>query len=174
MGLPRLQGLCDIQMTPEQKSCLKWLADRQAVVPVRGDGLAEEPVSWAEEHLIERNSVVNEHELWRQALQYAQGQDMDFNDVLVLIKFSLRLFFGERLKKLFSPALATNQGSDIVMRDLVNPDPKRFGSGQILQSSKDGQPNLLQGISRVVLVSSESHQIIEKWTFIKIHERTKR
>jgi conjugative relaxase-like TrwC/TraI family protein len=86
MGLSRLQALWDIQMTPEQKSCLKALANRQAVVPVRGERLAEQAVSWAEEHVFERNSVVNEHELWRQALQYARGQDMDFRDVLSMTR----------------------------------------------------------------------------------------
>ena len=67
MGLPRLQALWDSQMTAEQKSSLKTLANRHAVVPARGEGLAQQAVSWAEEHLFERNSVVNEHELWRQA-----------------------------------------------------------------------------------------------------------
>ncbi len=86
MGLPRLQALWDIQMTPEQKSCLKTLANRQAVVPVRGEELAEQAVLWAEEHLFERNSVVNEHELWRQALQYARGQDVNFKDVLAMTR----------------------------------------------------------------------------------------
>ena len=36
--------------------------------------------------MFERNSVVNEHELWRQALQYARGQDMDFRDVLSMTR----------------------------------------------------------------------------------------
>ena len=62
-------------MTPEQKSCLKTLANRQAALPARGEGLAEQAVSWAEEHCLKGTSVGKEHELWRQALQYARGQD---------------------------------------------------------------------------------------------------
>ena len=33
-------------------------------------------MSWAEEHLFERHSVVREHELWRHALEHARGQNI--------------------------------------------------------------------------------------------------
>jgi hypothetical protein len=39
-----------------------------------GDALAA--VTWAEEHLFDRRSVVLEHELWRHALEHARGQNI--------------------------------------------------------------------------------------------------
>ena len=33
-------------------------------------------LSWAEEHLFDRRSVVNDHELWRHALEFARGSEM--------------------------------------------------------------------------------------------------
>jgi conjugative relaxase-like TrwC/TraI family protein len=38
-------------------------------------------VSWAEEHLFERRSVVHEHEIWRQALVAARGSDFLLDDL---------------------------------------------------------------------------------------------
>jgi hypothetical protein len=40
-----------------------------------------EAVSWAEEHLFERRSVVREHELWRYALETARGGSISVADV---------------------------------------------------------------------------------------------
>ena len=34
-------------------------------------------LTWAEEHLFDRRSVVNEHELWRHALEFARGSEME-------------------------------------------------------------------------------------------------
>ena len=34
-------------------------------------------LSWAEDHLFDRRSVVNEHELWRHALEFARGSKME-------------------------------------------------------------------------------------------------
>jgi len=34
-------------------------------------------LSWAEEHLFDRRSVVNDHELWRHALEFARGSEME-------------------------------------------------------------------------------------------------
>ena len=86
MGLPRLQALWDSQMTSEQKASLRLLANHPPVVTSGADGLAERAVSWAEEHLFERNSVVNEHELWRHALEQVRGQDMSLKDILAVTR----------------------------------------------------------------------------------------
>ncbi|MDB5439710.1 MAG: conjugal transfer protein [Caulobacteraceae bacterium] len=42
---------------------------------------AEEAVSWAEEHLFERRSVVHEHEVWRHALAFGRGSPFTIGDV---------------------------------------------------------------------------------------------
>ena len=38
-------------------------------------------MTWAEEHLFARHSVVREHELWRHALEHARGQDITLADL---------------------------------------------------------------------------------------------
>jgi conjugative relaxase-like TrwC/TraI family protein len=42
---------------------------------------AAEAVTWAEEHLFERRSVVREHELWRHALSSARGHGLSIEEV---------------------------------------------------------------------------------------------
>ncbi len=42
---------------------------------------AVQAVSWAEQHLFERRSVVHEHELWRHALEHLRGQDVSLAEI---------------------------------------------------------------------------------------------
>jgi conjugative relaxase-like TrwC/TraI family protein len=42
---------------------------------------AGEAVTWAEQHLFERRSVVHEHELWRHALEAARGSSTSLNEI---------------------------------------------------------------------------------------------
>ena len=42
---------------------------------------AEQAVSWAEQHLFERRSVVHEHELWRHALEHTRGQFLSLPEI---------------------------------------------------------------------------------------------
>lgn len=42
---------------------------------------AVQAVSWAEQHLFERRSVVHEHEVWRHALERLRGQDVSLAEV---------------------------------------------------------------------------------------------
>ena len=37
----------------------------------------EDALTWAEEHLFDRKSVVREHDLWRHALEHARGDALD-------------------------------------------------------------------------------------------------
>ncbi len=46
---------------------------------IRSDALSA--VMWAEEHLFDRRSVVLEHELWRHALEYARGQNIEIGEL---------------------------------------------------------------------------------------------
>ena len=41
----------------------------------------DEALEWAEEHLFDRKSVVQEHELWRHALEHARGCDMPCEEI---------------------------------------------------------------------------------------------
>jgi conjugative relaxase-like TrwC/TraI family protein len=42
---------------------------------------AVQAVSWAEQHLFERRSVVHEHEIWHHALEHLRGQDVSLAEI---------------------------------------------------------------------------------------------
>lgn len=81
IGLSRLQGIWDGQMTPGERASLRDLTREGRSLADADSRLAEKAVSWAEEHLFERKSVVNEHDLWRHALEHARGQDMSLTEL---------------------------------------------------------------------------------------------
>ena len=79
IGLSRLQAHWDGQMTLEQRKSLRNLIHAQPTSRADAQMVAGRAVAWAEEHLFDRRSVVNEHELWRHALGYARGQNITLN-----------------------------------------------------------------------------------------------
>jgi conjugative relaxase-like TrwC/TraI family protein len=81
MGLAKLQRQWDGQMTAADRESLNQLATGQPPVIKPVAGMAEKAVIWAEEHLFERRSVVQEHELWRHALEYARGQSVSLPEL---------------------------------------------------------------------------------------------
>ena len=62
-------------------------ADEAAVQPPPTTAFNAQPVSsaaavsWAEEHLFDRRSVVHEHELWRHALEFARGSALTLDEL---------------------------------------------------------------------------------------------
>ena len=81
IGLSRLQAHWDGQMTLEQRKSLRNLIHAQPTSREDAKMVAGRAVAWAEEHLFDRRSVVNEHELWRHALGYARGQNVTLKDI---------------------------------------------------------------------------------------------
>jgi len=81
ISLPELQAAWNAQLTPKEKASLRHLTTGQPAPAVSGETLAKQAVSWAEEHLLERRSVVREHELWRHALEHVRGQSIGLADV---------------------------------------------------------------------------------------------
>ncbi len=81
ISLPELQATWDAQLTQEEKTSLRHLTTAQITSTISSEILAKQAVSWAEEHLLERRSVVHEHELWRHALEHARGQSIGLVDV---------------------------------------------------------------------------------------------
>ncbi|MGH7991014.1 MAG: AAA family ATPase, partial [Limisphaerales bacterium] len=86
MGLEELQRLWDGQMTVTERASLQNLAVNPPRLSNTPATLAETSVTWAEEHLFERRSVVNEHELWRHALEHARGQDVSLAEIQAVTK----------------------------------------------------------------------------------------
>jgi conjugative relaxase-like TrwC/TraI family protein len=73
----RLRALWQSQVTPADKPSLRVPSISQERLAIT----AAEAVSWAEEHLFERRSVVREHELWRHALEFARGSTLTLADL---------------------------------------------------------------------------------------------
>ena len=75
--LGELRSSWDRELTDAEKTSLGRLATEQPSTAASREALAEKAVTWAEEHLFERRSVVLEHELWRHALEHVRGQEVD-------------------------------------------------------------------------------------------------
>ena len=96
IGLEKLQALWDGQMTPQEKDSLRRLAVNQSSAPDVTENLAEKAVTWAEEHLFERRSVVHEHELWRHALEHARGRNVSLAEIQAFTRQRNYLRFKDR------------------------------------------------------------------------------
>jgi len=86
VGLSRLQGMWDGKMTPDERESLRHLTRDRALPADIDSRLAEKAVSWAEEHLFERKSVVNEHDIWRHALEHVRGENVSLTEIQSLAR----------------------------------------------------------------------------------------
>jgi conjugative relaxase-like TrwC/TraI family protein len=86
LGLEKLQRLWEGQMTASEKASLQNLAVNPPRISNTPANLAAMSVTWAEEHLFERRSVVSEHELWRHALEHARGQNVSLTEIQAVTK----------------------------------------------------------------------------------------
>ena len=70
-----LQGRWGGQLSPAERAGLRGLAQSQpGVTPESAPHLVGQALSWAEDHLFNRHSVVREDDLWRHALEHARGE----------------------------------------------------------------------------------------------------
>ena len=77
MDRTQLKRLWLSQLNEQETASLKTLAHPNAPSVGRSESdTSVDAVRWAEEHLFERQSVVPEHEIWRQALLWARGQNV--------------------------------------------------------------------------------------------------
>jgi conjugative relaxase-like TrwC/TraI family protein len=75
-----LKRLWSSQLNEQELASLKTLTQMNLPSVNRSESdTGAEAVQWAEEHLFERRSVVPEHEIWRQALLWACGQNVSVN-----------------------------------------------------------------------------------------------
>lgn len=87
IGRNRLISLWNGQVSTEERavvSNLKREMGRRGSPKVHI--AANAAITWAEQHLFDRRSVVNEFELWRHALEHGRGQDFSFKHVQLLTK----------------------------------------------------------------------------------------
>lgn len=73
----RLIALWKQQLAPEDEAALRLPAPEPQLESVSSTAA----ISWAEEHLFERRSIVYEHELWRHALEFARGSALTITDL---------------------------------------------------------------------------------------------
>ena len=81
LALSRLQGLWDDQLTAPERDSLRKLRVHEPPMSYTPAAVVEKAVTWAEEHLFERRSLVNEHDIWRHALEYARGENISLADI---------------------------------------------------------------------------------------------
>jgi conjugative relaxase-like TrwC/TraI family protein len=67
------------QLEPSEIEALR--IPEPASEPIRQEMSPKMAISWAEEHVFERNAVVREHELWRHALSFARGNQVSVADI---------------------------------------------------------------------------------------------
>lgn len=81
MPLSRLQTMWDNQMTTAERESLRNLTPAEPPIVQAAAPVAEKAITWAEEHVFERRSVVNEFDLWRHALEHARGSNLTLADI---------------------------------------------------------------------------------------------
>ncbi|MBU6410932.1 MAG: relaxase domain-containing protein, partial [Verrucomicrobia bacterium] len=79
IGRKRLTDLWNGQITNEEKAILAGL--KQVPKAAKSRGGLKAAVAWAEEHLFDRRSVVNEFELWRYALEHGRGDNFSLKQL---------------------------------------------------------------------------------------------
>ena len=82
VGTAELQRLWSAQMSAEEAKAVKTLR-QTAITPAEPttEFSPDSAVAWAEEHLFDRNAVVLEHEVWRQAMIRARGSAVTATDL---------------------------------------------------------------------------------------------
>src|SRR5665213_735077 len=79
-GLTKLQSIWNKQLSWKEWWQISRL-DKQRAPEISQNITASQAVSWAENHLFERRSVVHEHELWCHALEHTRGQAVSLPEI---------------------------------------------------------------------------------------------
>jgi conjugative relaxase-like TrwC/TraI family protein len=85
IGRKRLAELWDKQISVEEKAELAGLKQIRKTNAAKSKSGLETAVAWAEEHLFDRHSVVNEFDLWRYSLEHGRGENFSVKNLQSLI-----------------------------------------------------------------------------------------
>jgi len=80
VGIVKLQSAWNKQLSWKEWWQINRL-DKHRSLEIPEKITAVQAVSWAEQHLFERRSVVHEHEIWRHALEHLRGQDVALAEI---------------------------------------------------------------------------------------------
>lgn len=86
IGRNRLIALWNGQVSTEERAALSNLKRGMGRKSPKVQIPANAAITWAEQHLFDRRSVVNEFELWRHALEHGRGQNFLFKHVQTVTK----------------------------------------------------------------------------------------
>jgi conjugative relaxase-like TrwC/TraI family protein len=81
IGRKRLAELWSKQITNEDKTAFAGLKQIRKANHIEKPNGVERSVAWAEQHLFDRRSVVNEFELWRYALERGRGENFSLKNL---------------------------------------------------------------------------------------------
>lgn len=79
IGLTKLQSVWNAQLSLDERREINTLAQHPS--PLVQAITAEQAVTWAEDHLFDRQSVLSEYEIWRHALEHARGQNVGLPEI---------------------------------------------------------------------------------------------
>jgi len=80
VGIVKLQSAWNKQLSWKEWWQIHHLDNHRS--PANSEKItAVQAVSWAEQHLFERRSVVHEHEIWHHALEHLRGQDVSLAEI---------------------------------------------------------------------------------------------
>jgi conjugative relaxase-like TrwC/TraI family protein len=85
VGIIKLQSMWNKQLTWKEWWQINRLAKHRSP-EISQKMTAGQAVSWAEQHLFERRSVVHEHEIWCHALEHLRGQDVPLAEIQALTR----------------------------------------------------------------------------------------
>lgn len=85
VGIVKLQSKWNKELTWKEWWQINHL-DNHRSPEISPKMTAGQAVSWAEQHLFERRSVVHEHEIWRHALEHLRGQDVSLPEIQAATK----------------------------------------------------------------------------------------
>ena len=88
VGRTRLNAIWAAQISADEKTAIAGTTQQTAVQrkTFKARNVVNAAITWAEAHLFDRRSVVNEFELWRHALEHGRGQNFSLSDVQALTK----------------------------------------------------------------------------------------
>lgn len=84
IGRGRLTSLWNGQLSPDERAVLAKPGEITRRESPKSQVAANAAITWAEQHLFDRRSVVNEFELWRHALEHGRGQNFSLKHVQLL------------------------------------------------------------------------------------------
>lgn len=86
IGRTHLSVLWNGQLSQEEKTALSRPRQISLCQSPKAQIVANAAITWAEQHLFDRRSVVNEFELWRHALEHGRGKNFSLKHVQLLTK----------------------------------------------------------------------------------------